>query len=77
MQTKTGSLFVDYSSDEQGEPFKGALICDLDDEDRTGVLPTLFMSPALIGTRAFHDDLLRIGVNNIEVQPAIIRGPGQ
>jgi hypothetical protein len=73
MQTKTGSLFVDYTTNENGEPFKGALICDLDDEDQTGVLPTIFMSPALIGTQDFYQELRAIGVENIEVHPVIIR----
>lgn len=73
MQTKTGSIFIDYTDNENGEPFKGALICDLDDEEQTGNLPTFFMSPALIGTKQFHQDLLSIGVDNIEVHPVIIR----
>lgn len=72
MQTKTGSLFVDYTHNENGEPFKGALICDLDDEDQTGILPTIFMSPALIGTKQFYQDLRAIGVDNIEVHPVVI-----
>ncbi len=72
MQTKTGSLFVDYTDNENGEPFKGALICDLDDEDQTGILPTIFMSPALIGTKQFYQDLRAIGVDNIEVHPVVI-----
>lgn len=73
MQTKTGSIFVDYTDDDNGEPFKGSLICDLDDEEQTGILPTFFMSPALIGTKQFYQDLLAIGVDNIEVHPVIIR----
>jgi hypothetical protein len=72
MQTKTGSLFVDYTHNENGEPFKGALICDLDDEDQTGILPTIFMSPALIGTKRFYQDLKEIGVDNIEMHPVVI-----
>jgi hypothetical protein len=73
MQTKTGSMFIDYTNNDNGEPFKGALICDLDDEDQTGILPTIFMSPALIGTKQLYQDLLSIGVDNIEVHPVIIR----
>lgn len=72
METKTGSLFVDYTNNENGEPFKGALICDLDDEDQTGILPTIFTSPALIATKQFYQDLLSIGVDNIEVHPVVI-----
>lgn len=73
MMTKTGSHLVDYTHDEDGEPFKGPLICDLDDEENTGVFPVFFMSPALIGTKEFYKDLLEAGVDNIEVHPVIIR----
>lgn len=73
MQTKTGSFLVDYTNNENGEPFKGELICDLDDEEQTGILPTFFMSPALIGTKQFYQDLLDAGIDNIEVHPVVIR----
>ena len=72
MQTKTGKLFVDYTNNDAGESFKGSLLCDLDDEDSNGIFPTFFMSPALIGTKAFHQDLKEIGINNIEAHPVII-----
>jgi hypothetical protein len=74
--THTGNLLVDYTNDcENGEPFIGSLICDLDDEENTGILPTFFTSPGLIGTKEFYNDLLEIGINNIEVHPVIIRNP--
>lgn len=73
MQTKTGDYFVDYTNNENGEPFKGSLICDLDDEDQTGILSTVFISPALIGTKQFYQDLVTIGIDNIEVHPVVIR----
>lgn len=72
MQTKTGDFFVDYTNNDAGEPFKGALLCDLDDEDSTGIFPTFFMSPALIGTKDFYNDLVSIGIDNIEAHPVII-----
>jgi len=73
MQTKTGSFLIDYTNNDNGEPFKGSLICELDDEDKTGIFPTFFMSPALIGTKQFYQDLIEIGVDNIEVHPVIIK----
>lgn len=73
MMTKTGSYLVDYTNDENGEPFKGPLICDLDDEENTGIFPVFFMSPALIGTKSFYKDLSEAGVDNIEVHPVVIR----
>jgi len=72
LQTKTGSFLVDYTHNEHGEPFKGPLICELDDENATGILPTFFMSPALISTKQFYKDLVEIGIDNIEVHPVII-----
>lgn len=72
-QTKTGSLLIDYTYNDEGEPFKGPLICEMDDEDETGIFPTFFMSPALIGTKQFYQDLAEIGVDNIEVHPVIIK----
>jgi len=73
MQTKTGSFLVDYTNNENGEPFKGVLMCDLDDEEQTGILPTIFMSPALIGTKQLYQDLLDIGIDNIEAHPVVIK----
>lgn len=72
--THTGNLLIDYTNDcDNGEPFKGPLICDLDDEDETGIFPTFFTSPGLIGTKQFYNDLLEIGIDNIEMHPVIIR----
>ena len=73
MQTKTGNYFVDYTNNKYGEPFKGTLICDLDDEDQTGIMPTIFLSPALIGTKQFYQDLREAGIDNIEACPVVIR----
>ncbi|MCF6324270.1 MAG: hypothetical protein L3J89_08110 [Gammaproteobacteria bacterium] len=71
---KTGSFLVDYENDdEKGEPFVGPLICKIDDEHVDGKMSTFFMSPAIIGTKQFYNDLLEIGIENIEVHPVIIR----
>ncbi|HWV15067.1 MAG TPA: DUF1629 domain-containing protein [Cellvibrio sp.] len=73
LQMNTGDFLVDYTSNDSGEAFKGPLICELDDEDSTGVFPTFFMSPSLIGTRQFYRDLVEIGIDNIEMHPVIIK----
>jgi len=71
---KTGSLLVDYENDdEEGEPFVGPLICKIDNKHVKGKLPTFFMSPAIVGTKQFYNDLLEIGIENIEVHPVVIR----
>jgi len=62
---KTGHLLLDN--------FKPPLICDLDNEHLNGVLPTFYMSPAIIGKKQFYQDLLDCGVDNIEVQPVVIK----
>lgn len=73
VQTKTGSFLIDYENDKvNGEPFKGPLICELDDEDETGKMPTFYTSPALIAKKSFYKDLVEIGVDNIEVHPVVI-----
>lgn len=69
-----GNILIDYENDdEEGEPFVGPLICELDDDHPNGRLPTFYMSPAIIGTKKFHKDLLEIGIDNIEVHPVVIR----
>lgn len=71
---KQGANLIDYENDdEEGEPFVGPLICKLDDEHVDGKMSTFFMSPAIIGTKEFYNDLLEIGIENIEVYPVIIR----
>lgn len=72
-ETKTGSVLVDYTSNDNGEPFKGPLVCELDDEDATGIFPTIFMSPALIGTKQLYKDLVDFGIDNIEMHPVLIK----
>jgi len=73
-ELKTGSFLVDYENDdEEGEPFVGPLICKMDDEHVDGKMSTFFMSPAIIGTKQFYNDLLEVGIDNIEVHPVIIR----
>lgn len=62
---KTGHLLSEY--------FESPLICYLDDEHINGVLPTFYMSPAIIGKKEFYQDLLNCGADNIEVKPVVIR----
>lgn len=72
--THTGKPLVDYTNDdENGEPFKGSLMCDLDYDEEPFILPTFFLSPGLISTQAFYEDLVEIGIDNLEVHPVIIR----
>jgi len=71
---KEGASLVDYENDDdEGEPFVGPLICKMDDEHVDGKMSTFFMSPAIVGTKQFYNDLLDIGIENIEVHPVIIR----
>jgi len=72
VQMKTGQFLIDYGNNESGEPFSGSLICELDDEEGTGIFPTFYTSPALIGKKSFYDDLVEIGIDNIEVHPVVI-----
>ena len=53
--------------------FKGPLICKLDEEHLNGIQPTFYMSPAIIGTRQFHQDLLDCGVDNIDAYEVVIK----
>lgn len=62
---KTGHLLSEY--------FESPLICNLDDEHLDGVLPSFYMSPAIIGKKEFYEDLLNCGVDNIEAKPVLIR----
>ncbi len=73
-ETKTGRVLVDYGPDEMGVPFEGPLACELDRDTPQAHWPTLFSSPALIGTRRLLEDLREIGVDNIEVHPVRIEG---
>jgi hypothetical protein len=70
----TGQILIDYENDdEEGEPFKGPLVCKLDEDFIEGKLPTFYTDPAVIGTKQFYNDLLKIGLDNIDVYPVIIR----
>lgn len=62
---KTGHQLLDN--------FTPPLICNLDNEHLNGVLPTFYMSPAIIGKKQFYQDLLDCGVDNIEAQPVVIK----
>lgn len=55
------------------ETFKNPLECQLLGDYADGVMPTFYMSPAVIGTQQFYDDLLYSGVDNIETKPVIIK----
>ncbi|HWV16576.1 MAG TPA: DUF1629 domain-containing protein [Cellvibrio sp.] len=73
---KTGEPLLDYENDRvNGEPFKGPLLCELDDEDETGVMATFYNSPAFIAKKSFYHDLRDIGIDNIEVHPVVIHDP--
>jgi len=69
----TGHLLMDYSKNDHGEPFTGTFVCELDEDHLDGKLPTFYMDPAVIGTKQFYNDLTEIGIDNIEVHPALIR----
>lgn len=72
--THTGKPLVDYTNDdENGEPFKGSLVFDLDYDEEPFTLHTFFLSPGFICTQAFYKDLVEIGINNLEAHPVIIR----
>lgn len=49
------------------------VVVTLDEEQPDGRMPTYYESPAFIGTKAFHHDLLLAGVSNIETVPVVIR----
>jgi len=69
-----GIKLLDYEhDDETGEPFVGPLACLLDDEYPDGKMSTFFTSPAIVVKKQFYNDLLEIGIDNIEVFPVIIR----
>lgn len=65
VRLKTGQLFP--------EDFEEPFIAELDEDTIGGVMPTFFMSPAVIGTQAFYRDLLETGITNIEAKRAIIQ----
>lgn len=44
----------------------------LDPEIRNPLFPTFFESPALVGTKSFYQDLLSLGINNVQAFPAEI-----
>lgn len=62
---KTGQLLP--------EDFEEPFIAVLDEDTVGGVMPTFYMSPAVIGTRAFYQDLLEAGITNIEAKKTVIR----
>lgn len=55
-----------------GNDFEGPLVVELDKEFIDGEMPTFYESPAVIGTKRYCNDLLEIGVSNIESYPVII-----
>lgn len=52
--------------------FQPPLTCQLLGKFSGGTMSTFYQSPAVIGTKQFYQDLLDCGVDNIEVQPAVI-----
>ncbi|VAW88947.1 hypothetical protein MNBD_GAMMA17-1956 [hydrothermal vent metagenome] len=55
--------------------FEGPYICILLGQFANGVMSTFYMSPAIIGTKQFYQDLLDCGIDNIEVKPVVINDP--
>jgi hypothetical protein len=53
---------------KSNEPF----LAELDPEIIDGEMPTFFESPGLITTKEFYEDLLKIGITNLEKFPLII-----
>jgi hypothetical protein len=64
--------FAQLKSGHFLEDFEGPFECQLVGRFANGVLPTFYMSPAIIGTKQFYQDLQACGVDNIEVKPALI-----
>jgi len=69
----TGHLLMDYSQNDKGEPFIGTFIGELNKDFINGKMPTFYTNPAVVATKAFYNDLIEIGIDNIEVHPTIIR----
>jgi hypothetical protein len=82
--TAGGGALIDQVSHWDVNLFSGARLpatfkvpvefsIDTDSEGRR--MPTLFMVPAFVATRAFHEALLAAGVDNVEAYPAVITDP--
>jgi hypothetical protein len=65
---KTGHYFPT----EGRGAFEGTLECVLIGRFEDSEMSTFYMSPAIIGTKQFYQDLLDCGVDNIEVKPVVI-----
>lgn len=65
IEFSTGNLFPTH--------FEGELITELDSDFINGVMPTFYTDPAVIGTKKFYQDLIELGVDNIEVKGAVIQ----
>lgn len=65
VEFSTGNLLPDNFE----EPF----VVELDEEFIDGDMATFYMDPAIIGTKAFYQDLLKLGVDNIEVKQVVIQ----
>ena len=63
-QLKSGHFFP--------EDFEGPFECALVDRSARGIMSTFYMSPAIIGTKQFYQNLQLCGVDNIEVKPVVI-----
>ncbi|MCF6347940.1 MAG: hypothetical protein L3J20_06540 [Flavobacteriaceae bacterium] len=55
--------------------FEGPYVCILLGQFANGVMSTFYMSPAIIGTKQFYQDLLDCGIDNIEIKPVVINDP--
>jgi len=55
------------------ENFESPVLCELDEEFVRGEMASLYQARGVICLQAFVDELVALGVDNIEVKPAIIR----
>jgi Immunity protein family (Imm11) len=55
--------------------FAAPFVVELDSELPHGRMPTFYESPALIARKAFYEDLVSVGVDNLETVPVVIRNP--
>lgn len=53
--------------------FEEPVLCELDEEFESGEMATLYQDRGVIATQAFCDQLMALGVDNIEVKNAVVR----
>ncbi|MEN0058460.1 MAG: DUF1629 domain-containing protein [Bdellovibrio sp.] len=72
-ESKENILVAFKTGEAMTSDFSGTLKCIFDPEEPTTPLPTFFMSPAWITTRAFSEFLRSLNVTDFEVFPVEIR----